>query len=238
MSGIPTRKQTLQHLSRKLREAERTRRRPVAGRESLSTGISALDRLLPEQGLPPGTLVEWLSAGPGSGAGTLAFKVTASLLRPNGNCIVIDPQRTFYPLASGLEEMTVVYPADEREALWAWEQSLRCSGVEVVIGRLGRLSNQAYRRLQLAAETGGARGFLLRPAEFRSQPSWAGIRLQVESLPTKDFEAGRLLTVELVHCRGRAGADIVKLDIDDETGDVRLVPPLAAATNPVCSTGA
>jgi hypothetical protein len=111
--------------------------------------------------------------------------------------------------------------------------------VAVVIGWLGRLPNQTYRRLQLAAESGGAMGFLLRPAAFRSGPSWADIRFQVESLPAKQIDAGRLLTIELVHCRGRAGEDnIVKLDIDDETGDVRLVPQLAAATDSICSTGA
>jgi len=233
------RKQAIENLSQQLRQVERTHRRPGAGQESRSTGISALDRLLPEQGLPPGTIVEWLSAGAGSGAGTLAFHVAANLLQQNGNCIVIDPHHLFYPLASHLKEVTVVHPSEEREALWAWEQSLRCPGVAVVIGWLGRLPNQTYRRLQLAAETGGARGFLLRPAVFRSCPSWADVRFQVESLPAKQIDSGRLLTIELVHCRGRAGEDnIVKLDIDDETGDVRLVPPLAAATNSICSTGA
>ena len=238
MSEIATRQQTIQHLAQQLRQVERTRHKPGTGRESLSTGITGLDRLLPERGLLPGTLVEWLSAGNGSGAGTLAFKVAAEMLPDNANCVVIDPRETFFPAASRLDRVIVVHPADERETLWVWEQSLRCSGVAVVIGWIDRLPNQVYRRLKLAAETGGAMGFLLRPAAHRSQPSWADVRFQVESLPTKELDAGRRLTVELLHCRGRAGGGILKLDIDDETGDVRVVPELAAATHSVCSAGA
>lgn len=238
MSGITTRQQTIQHLAQQLRQVERTRKRPGAGGESLSTGIPGLDRLLPERGFPPGTLVEWLSSGTGSGTGTLAFQIAANILRKNENCVVIDPHQTFFPVASGVDRMIVVHPLNEREALWAWEQSLRCSGVAVVMGWLDQLPNQTYRRLQLAAETGGAMGFLLRPAIHRSQPAWADVRFRVESLPTKELDSGRRLTVEMVHCRGRAGGGILKLDMDDETGDVRVVPELAAATHSVYSAGA
>ncbi len=47
----------------------------------VSSGCPALDRILPENGFRPGTLVEWLSHGPGDGAATLAFRAAAEALR-------------------------------------------------------------------------------------------------------------------------------------------------------------
>jgi hypothetical protein len=42
------------------------------------------------------------------------------------------------------------------------------------------LADREFRRLQLAAETGGTLGLLVRPAQARDEPSWADLRLLVE----------------------------------------------------------
>jgi hypothetical protein len=273
-------------IEQQLRRYERTLQ-PTAGENGVfSTGIAALDALLPDGGISRGTLMEWLSEKAGGGAGTLAFTVAAQLMRADGACVVIDPAGTFYPpaigkLADDFQRMIVVHPANGRDALWALEQSLCCRGVAVVVCRLGHafereLHHHAYRRLQLAAETGGAIGLLLRPARYRVHPTWADVRLLVEPLcrvgeeerggkrliadrefrisdflqseisenpqsghprqwgirnPKSPLPTGRRLQVELLHCRGRSCGGIVKLEIDDETGDVRLASGLAAATN-------
>ena len=47
----------------------------------VSSGCPALDQILPENGFRPGTLVEWLSYGPGDGAATLAFRAAGCALR-------------------------------------------------------------------------------------------------------------------------------------------------------------
>ena len=252
------RAETVQQLASQLRRIEWGRGAPTVT-ERLSTGIEPLDRLLPERGLPPGTLIEWLSPGEGCGAGTLAFRVAEHVVRAererqvNRPCVVVDADRSFYPLATplswqegpsanGQERLIVIHPANDRDALWALEQSLRCPGVAVVVGWVNRLHAHAYRRLQLAAETGGAIGLLLRPGECRAQPSWADLRLWVEPLspvagnehsPSSRTDAftGRLLRIELIYCRGRAGGGVLELEIDDETGDVRLASQLAAATD-------
>ena len=255
MSVSTNRRQTIQCLALQLRQLEQAGGRTEIGNTLLSTGVGPLDRLLPDGGVPPGTLIEWLSQGEGSGAGTIACTVAVHAMQTNGVCVVIDRHRSFFPpaawpLASNLDRTVVVHPANDRDTLWALEQSLRCSGVAVVLCRLDRLHDHAYRRLQLAAEAGGGVGLLLRPDKYRSQPSWADIRLLVETLPcesrfgqkpssgTDDFSTGRLLRITLIHCRGRAGGDAVELEIDDETGDVRLAPQLAAATDSIRATRA
>lgn len=241
MSVVTLRQQTIQQLALQIRRQE------AGGGAPISTGIGALDRLLPVGGMRPGTLLEWLSPLAGSGVGTLACLVAGELLRGLGSCLVIDPRGTFSPpgawgLHGFLERTVVVRPADAREALWVLEQALRCPGVRVVVGWCDRLSNAAYRRLQLAAEAGGGVGLLLRPGGCRSEPSWADARLWVEPLPSKSRRErvahGRVLRVEAIYCRGRAAGSAVELEIDDETGDVRPAARLGAATAALRATGA
>lgn len=150
-----------------------------------STGLKPLDALLPDRGVRSGSIVEWL-ADDGSGASTLAW-LTARHLQQQRSIVVIDPERKFFPPGAGhlgidLNRVVVVRPAGA-EALWAMEQSLRSEAGCVVIGRLDRLTQQAFRRLKLAAERGGGIGLFLRRLRCRHEPSWADVRLVVEAQP-------------------------------------------------------
>ena len=61
----------------------------------VSTGVSALDGILPGGGLLRGTLSEWIAAVPGSGAASLAMRV-ASEAQQEGPLIIVDRQKQFY----------------------------------------------------------------------------------------------------------------------------------------------
>ena len=161
-----------------------------------STGFQALDVLLPDGGIGDGALVEWLSDGPGSGAGTLAFAVTVHRLAADparAACVVVDPSREFYPPAihrwkHDPDRVIVVHPPNARETLWSVEQALRCPGVGVVVSWLDAIGAHAFRRLQLAGESGGGVGLLLRPAVYRAEPSWAAVRFLVGALPGRPMD--------------------------------------------------
>jgi protein ImuA len=186
--------------------------------------------------------------------GSLVFRIAAHLRSVSEVCIVIDQGRVVYPpavcrLGADLDTTIVVHPARVQDALWAWEQSLRCGGVAVVIGWLFRLQEREFRRLQLAAEAGGGIGMLLRSARDRQQPSWADLRLLVSPRPPAALNSSRIvrerplprsrrLRVELLHSRGHFRTGTVLLDIDDETGAVHQVPRLAPAANPRRAAGA
>jgi len=253
MADNDPRIQTVQHLARQLRRLERDQKQVSSHSAKflrnkdrlISTGVAPLDVLLPEGGVRPGSLVECLAAGRGSGAGTLIYLIAARMTYPldaregeapagpetgakavrrephppgsstsptkaNKNLVIIDSQQEFYPPAANhlgidLRHTIVVRPANDDDALWALEQSLRCSGVAVAVSSLGRLDDRVFRRLQLAAETGGGIGLLFRSARFRRQPSWADIRLQVSPRPVSSANAFcRRLHVELVRCRGQS----------------------------------
>lgn len=157
--------------------------------QTLSSGFETLDRLLPGGGLAGGTLVEWL--GDGSGAFTLAVAVAGFVIRAGGMLAIVGERTLFPPAAAALgvplERTVVIHPPDDRLNLWTWEQSLRCEGIAVTLGRMERAGDVVMRRLQLAAQAGGGLGFLIRPSASQGEASWAESRLLVkgESLSEK-----------------------------------------------------
>jgi hypothetical protein len=227
-----TRRKTIDHLARQLRGLEHTER-ALSTDPPRSTGFAPLDKLLPGGGVRPGMLWEWLSTCEGSGAGTLMLLSGARLVAAHENLVVIDPSGTFYPPAAvrlgfDLQRTVVVQPARERDTLWALEQALRCQGVAVTICWLQHIDDRTYRRLQLATEQGEGVGLLGRPAKFLDQPSWADVRFQVR--PLQGSSQARRLRLERLRCRGARGPRHIELELDDETGAVRLVTELAPPT--------
>lgn len=228
--------QTIRELNQRLRQLEQAHQGGAASGEVFSTGIEALDRLFPASGLPAGVLVEFLSEGEGSGAGTLALAIVSSLLGHEGMFVVIDQAKEFYPpamvaLGIDLKRVIVTRPANARDAMWAFEQSLSCVGVRAALCWIDRLDDRLFRRLQLAAELGRGIGFLVRPAAARELPSWAEARLLVQGLPTPPQRTGRKLRVELLRCRKGAGGKAVELDISHETSRLRLAASVAPPTS-------
>lgn len=200
----------------------------------VSIGISALDALLPQGGVRPGSLIEWISTGDGGGATTLVLQASAAAISGGRPLVVIDPQGEFYPPSFGMSlthqhdlkrpPALVIRPANSAESVWAMEQVLRCAPVGVMLGWADRLSDRAARRLQLAAERGACAGMLIRPGCDERAPFWAEARFLVEPIASA---GSRRLRVSLVRCRGGEGGASLNLELDDETGAVRVVPEMA-----------
>jgi protein ImuA len=164
------------------------RHRPT-GLTTVSTGSALLDRLLPGGGLRRGSLVEWLAAGPGSGATTAALMAASQACRSGGILAVLDAQRSFYPPAIAdrvvvRSRLLVIRPAARQDEAWALDQLLRQPGIAAVLAWIPSGDDRAFRRLQLAAEAGGGLGLLVRPAAARRTPCWASVRLAVQPLAT------------------------------------------------------
>jgi protein ImuA len=220
----------LQHLQ----QAARRTLGPARG-----TGVPQLDALLPEGGLPPGALVELLGE-PGNGAVSLALRLAAGMAVP-GAVVVVDPHGWFYPPAAvscGCDprRLIVLRPGSAVNALWACEQVLRCRGVGSSLAWLDRLEGRAVRRLQLACETGGGVGFLLRPAAVAGQPRWADVRLQVESLASSSQE--RRLRIVVLPQRGKRSGGAIEVEFRHDAPHVRVVSPLVLAASAARATGA
>ena len=204
-------------------------RRMTSGPAPVSTGCTPLDRVLPEEGLYRGTLVEWFSATEGTGAETLAIRAATEAYREGGAVVVLDRWGEFYPPAAvragiALDHLVVVQPRTEADVLWTLDQALRCEGVAVVLGWIEKLNGRDFRRLQLAAEEGGSLGFLIRPESVRHEPSWADVRLLVEPIPCPRADSGRRLRVHVLRCRGGVHGAVVEMELDDAAYPVYPVP--------------
>jgi protein ImuA len=206
----------LQHWE-KARDAERS--------SLLSTGWSELDKILPENGLRRGGLVEWLASAPGSGAGTLALAAAREAARDGGPVVVVESRSEFYPPAAALAgielaQLIVVRVRTAQDEIWAVDQALRCPAVGSVVCWTERFDQRGRRRWQLSAEAGAGLGLLICPERIRHEACWAEVRLLVEPLVS---EQGRRLRVEVLRCRGGAAGQTVELELDHETSALPAV---------------
>ncbi len=221
--------QTLQELRRRIRACEQGL--PADATPVLSTGAPALDALFPAGGVRPGSLVEWLESGPASGAALLSLVAARQLhseSRRSPRIILIDTRRELFPLSLerlgfSLEQLVLVRPATERDALWACEEALRCEGVGLVWAQFERLTSTSFRRLQLAAEESQGVGFLVRPPQARSQPSWAEARLVVQPRPSG--EASPRFQIDVASSHGRPRQSSVTLQLDALHGTPHEISP-------------
>jgi hypothetical protein len=136
-------------------------------------------------------------------------------------------------------------------ALWCLEEGLRSPAIGAVWARLIDPPDRVWRRLQLAAESGGAIGVFVRPPEAIRRPVAGELRLLVEALPPGSWrgtdpeeersgagrvrverdEGGWRLRVSVLRCRGLPRDLRTEVWHDDATGDVHspaglvLAPP-------------
>lgn len=224
---------------RALRQICRNVVHPVDARSSsrISLGIPALDALLPDRGVEPGSLIEWLAPVEGSGAAIIALQNVRWALERRLVWAVVDIAGEFHPPAANgwgipLESLLLLRPSSLADALWTMEQCLRCSAVGVTWFSSPQLADRVIQRWKRAAEVGGGLGVLFRPLEVSRQSSWADVRWSVRP-QTAANSAGRIVRVELVSCRGSFTGGSLNLELHDATGDVCVVPSMAGAATAI-----
>lgn len=239
--------EVLSQLSQDVARMERGGKQAMTDR--ISSGCEAMDACLPGRGYYPGTLVEYLRSTPACGATHLALAAAAQAMQHHGGFLVIvDHAKQFYPpvLAThriDLTKVILVRPDTAADTIWAIDQSLRNTAVAAVVSELNSLDDRAARRLQLAAQRGGAKhggglGLLIRGAAARHAPSWAEVQWLIRPVrgnPT-DYTpmqnhfmcqssryAGRRLSVQLTRVRGGVPSRQLELRIEQQTGAIVTV---------------
>ena len=168
-----------------------------------STGIEALDAVLPAGGLPIGAVTELLAA-PGAGARRLAFELVSARLRTVADrpllWIEASPRTrgtippttevggTLYAPALAqagvpLERLIHARPQTADDALWSAEQALIAGVTAMIVLEAAGLSTSAVRRLQLAAEESGSVLLLIRPVAEQGERSASPLRLRLSAVP-------------------------------------------------------
>ena len=206
--------QLIQKLQDRIRSVESG---PRAGSEqTISSGCTALDRLLPASGYHRGSLVQWITGG-GTGADYLSLLAAKEACHSGGSLVVIDQANQFYPPAAsaiGLPlERTIIlrdqatrasarsrssgasssinadFQAEslqDNDFLWSIDQALRCPAVAAVWGPIDTIDARWFRRFQLSAESSGCLGLFVQPLSAAAAPTWADVQWQVNGLSSTD----------------------------------------------------
>lgn len=212
------------HLAALVEEVRRRYGAHVRQGECCASGLAALDAAL-GGGFMQGAIHELLDCGTRAAARSVALLAAGRAAEAGRWIFYIDTQQDFYPPAAAqlrvpLERLIVLRVSRRAEALWAFEQSLRCPGVGAAVLPLRRLETQLSRRLQLAAEAGGSIGLLLsREAEsgftfvtsrLRLEPRVApghGRRVVVTVLKLRNGPADRQFELALPETANADGAE-------------------------------
>ena len=171
---------TLGALRQRIAAIEQGPGRAWRQRAPLTLGVPRVDRMLPGGGLARGALHEVLDgtrqgdARQGGAALAFAAVLAARRLALAGNQGGADGGRVLWcPTRRGLYgpglaafglgagQLILVYGRDDQQRLWAMEEGLKCTGLAMVVGEVGRLDLAQSRRLQLAAEATGVTALLL-----------------------------------------------------------------------------
>ncbi|MGH6621616.1 MAG: ImuA family protein, partial [Alphaproteobacteria bacterium] len=136
----------------------------TARHEAVPLGLAAIDDALPGGGLAAGVVHEVT----GSAAGGFAAMLTGRFAGPVLWCVMEHARAELYGpglAAFGLDtrRLVVARCPSRQDMLWAMEEGLRDPALAVVVGEPDRaIALTASRRLQLAAETAGVTGLVLR----------------------------------------------------------------------------
>jgi protein ImuA len=163
----------------------------------ITSGLAAIDQVLPERGYSRGTLIEWLVPGSsgqtaGYGVELLSLQLAQRAMQGGGSLVVVDPAEEFYPLAARqlgipLDRVVILRGHKLEDLYWSIDQALRCEAVAAVWcaatsampSFLVDLDERWHRRFQLSAEVGQSFGLFLRPDRVARQPSWSDIQWRV-----------------------------------------------------------
>ncbi|WP_203074105.1 ImuA family protein [Falsiroseomonas ponticola] len=173
----------------------------------------SIDATLPDGGLARAGLHEILAAETGAATGFASLILGRASAGPQGHSkpiLWIGPDPDAWP--SGLSRyglspaaLVMVRAPRPADALWAMEEALRCPAVAGALLTLSDIDLTAARRLQLAAEAGGALGLLLRPDTEEPGPSAALTRWRVNALPSLGGNQHTLgdprWSLDLLRCR-------------------------------------
>jgi len=198
-----------------------------SGGGAFRTGLEALDALAPGGAWACGAVHELL-ARPADGKPLFVAMLLARSASESGAIVWCDPHRELYPPALAAHGVPLdrlfLLRLPVADQVWAVAECLRCKGVSAVVAAVPRLTRIEARRLQLAAETGGGIGVLLRPTGKASNIYAAASRWLVS--PTPGERTLQRWTVQLLHGHGGRLGQVVTLECCRETHLVRATAEL------------
>ena len=165
--------------------------KPASAGEEVDLGWGIVEKAFPNSTFPLSAVHEFLHDGPESAAATSGFIscLLSTLMRKRGACLWISSSRMLFPPALkffGIEPDQIIFVdlRKEREVLWALEEGLKCNALAAVVGEVRDIGFTASRRLQLAVESSGVTGFLIRQSTGSAKTIASVSRWRISSVPS------------------------------------------------------
>jgi len=150
----------------------------------VSTGFAGLDQALPTRGWPWGALTEIAVPYWGLGELRLLLPAMVDLNRQKRQIVWVAPPYLPYAPAltrAGLDlQYVLVVDTQPGNVSWAMERLSSTRSCGMVLAWPAHLSEVEARRLQLAAETGGGIGIVMRAGGAKWRAPAAALRLEIE----------------------------------------------------------
>ena len=157
--------------------------------ETIPVDLGVISEAFPYNNFPTGAIHEFITASPSDMAATTGFVmgIVSQLASTSGVCLWISSSRNLFPpalISFGIEPDKIIFLDLEKETdcLWAMEEALKCDGLSAVICETPNIGFTASRRFQLAVETSGVTGFLLRHNPRRAPLTACLSRWKISSL--------------------------------------------------------
>lgn len=170
--------------------------KPKSACKTERIGLGEIEDSFPGGAFPKKAIHEFITVFPEQSAASDGFiaGLLSALMENGAACIWISTSRRLFPASLGLfnvepERIIFMDVESEKDVLWIAEEALKCEGLAAVVAELNNISLIESRRLQLAVETSGVTGFILRKDENKKTSTVATARWKISPLPS-DTEDG------------------------------------------------
>jgi len=169
--------------------------KPISSGNAERIGLGDIEDIFPGKVFPKKAIHEFITVHPEHSAASDGFIAgLLSILMENGAaCIWASTSRKLFPASLShfnVEPERIIFMdvQTEKEVLWITEEALKCEGLAAVVAEVNSLSLVESRRLQLAIESSGVTGFILRKDENKAASTVATARWRISPLPSQTEE--------------------------------------------------
>ncbi|WP_431293399.1 ImuA family protein [Pedobacter sp. P26] len=165
--------------------------KPVSAGKAERIGLGEIENSFPGSIFPKKAIHEFITVHPEHSAASDGFiaGVLAVLMENGAACVWVSTSRRLFPASLSLfnvepERIIFMDVQTEKDVLWITEEALKCEGLAAVVAEVNNLSLIESRRLQLAVESSGITGFILRKDENKTASTVATARWRISPLPS------------------------------------------------------
>lgn len=165
--------------------------KPVSAGKAERIGLGEIENSFPGSVFPKKAIHEFITVLPEHSAASDGFiaGLLAVLMENGAACVWASTSRRLFPASLSLfnvepERIIFMDVQTEKDVLWITEEALKCEGLAAVVAEVNNLSLIESRRLQLAVESSGVTGFILRKDENKAASTVATARWRISPLPS------------------------------------------------------